>query len=121
MNDFNKETTYVISKKGLSHYIVDIGLFIDIKNGTTICKIDNSTFLSIKKEILMTKTSVNSFDSTSGYYGIGLFDNQDSLFYILHNKTETIDFLKNVDEILLKNDSKDISKQLNSEIISKME
>jgi hypothetical protein len=120
-SDFNNETTYVIPKQGLSHYIINTGLFIDIIGGTIICKVNSSTFLSIKKEILITKNSIHFSGNISNYYGVGLFDTQDSLFYTFHNKSETIIFLKKVNEILQKNRYQNISKHLLDEIINKVD
>ena len=120
INDFDKGTISVVPKKEQNPYIIDIGLFVDIENGTSIYKVNNPTFLSIRNSILKEKTSMDSISNVSNYYGIGLFDAQDSLFYILDDKVKTIFLLKEIDKILKENGYNDISEQLNAEIIENL-
>ena len=117
INDFDKGVIHVIPKEEEKSYILGIGLYVDIKYGTTINKVNNSTFLSIRDKILKGKNVLDSNSDESYFYGIGLYDTQDSLFYILNNKTETILLLKEIDKILQESGYNDVSEQLNAEII----
>ena len=120
INDFEKEVTYVIPKRDFPPCVIDIGLFVDIRNGVTTSDIDNSTFLSIKGQIISKNTFIDSLTSSSYHYGVGLFDTKDSLFYILNDKDTALELFENIEKILHNNNYNVISEQLKNEVIDNM-